>query len=520
MPAGWPTCTHSHYRPGTQKYSESPVGGRSRFYAFDRLHKRISQGTPEDTGCIVPFNGCMWPLHAGWLLAPGPCWVVDWAWLRWRQSHSPMAMLRPLLVLLSAVTAGALDALSWQLSSSFLTTDYDTGVLVATLQGLANRAATTQQQGARPLMVDSFELFNQYYPADRHWVAYLSSRKGLRFTNLTGTGKGDLDGLLESLLPMPGTVNGALLYAGGDGNADEPDGTRYVGLTLCGLEGLLPLTPALRAAHPRLAALPVRRDLRDRFNTSLEAYTWALGTLMGRVKRSVGWSAGRSHRLDDGHFVWQGSPPEMPLLALDMAIKERGFIFNLTPNRTQCLHPARPLLDCRGSPVEAELFDRVMAGLNGSSTASANDDHPLPAIYGWSETESEYTIRVSKGGGYVLCAGAPNLSFWCAICICSPPHVVGRDQHATCGCPDENISLLSQVHACCCVATHRKARLRCRRSSCQQSQHASSAAAQDVPPLSHQYYRDQTSALYRDQTSGLTKIYLCLAMPMPIPMPV
>ena len=185
----------------------------------------------------------------------------------------------------------------------------------------------------------------------------------------------------------------------------------------------------------------------------------------------------------------------MPLLALDMAIKERGFIFNLTPNRTQCLHPARPMLDCRGSPVEAELFDRVMAGLNGSSTvAPANDDHPLPAIYGWSETESEYTIRVSKGGGYVLCAGAPNLSFWCAICICSPPHVVGRDQHV-CDVwkihPDENISLLSQVHACCCVATHRQARLRCRRSSCQQSQHAGSAAAQDVPPPP-QKHRDQT----------------------------
>jgi hypothetical protein len=37
--------------------------------------------------------------------------------------------------------------------------------------------------------VDSFELFNQYYPADRHWAAYLAAEKGLRFTNLTATSR-------------------------------------------------------------------------------------------------------------------------------------------------------------------------------------------------------------------------------------------------------------------------------------------------------------------------------------------
>ena len=133
----------------------------------------------------------------------------------------------------------------------------------------------------------------------------------------------------------------------------------------------------------------------------------ALTDLMPRVDQSVGWSAGRSHKLDDGYFVWQGSPPEMPLLALDMVIARKGFIFNLSPNATQCVHSVRPELDCRGSPHEAALFDRVMAGLNGSTAAAASgspmsDSRPLPAIYGWSEVESEYTIRVSKGGGYVL----------------------------------------------------------------------------------------------------------------------
>ena len=49
-------------------------------------------------------------------------------------------------------------------------------------------------------------------------------------------------------------------------------------------------------------------------------------------------------------------------------------------------------------------------GVKGSATS-------LPAIYGWSEPETEYTLRVSAGGCYVLCSGAPNLSFWAHFAI-------------------------------------------------------------------------------------------------------
>lgn len=309
--------------------------------------------------------------------------------------------------------AAPLDAYSWQLNSSFLDDEYDTGVLVQTLQGLANRAAS--EGVGRPLLLDSFELFNQYYGSDRYWAAYLSAKKGMRFTNLTASGKGDLDSLLTASA-LPGVVNGTVLYSG---SAPEPDGTRYVALTLCALEGLLPVTPKLRAIHPALGKMPVAHDLRNRFATNQAAYEWSIANLMPRVDQSVGWSAGRSHRLDDGHFVWQGSPPEMPLLGLDVAVSKRGFIFNLSPNATRCEHPARPMVDCRGSPEEAALFDRVMANLNGTASADSGvgvpETRPLPAIYGWSEAESEYTIRISKGGGYVL---------WCAarttMCIYDP----------------------------------------------------------------------------------------------------
>ena len=291
------------------------------------------------------------------------------------------------------------QALLWQSNASFNTVDYDTGILVATLQGLVN-----SQDDDRPLLfVDSFDIFQDWVGADRYWIKYLRDTKGVRFTNISGSG---LDGLLAHTASVAG---GAVLYgtpsAGGD-----PDGARYAALTLCGIEGLLPVTAALRAAHPALAALPVAHDLRGQFNSSAAAYGWALKELMPRVNRSVGWSGGRSHVGDAGEKIWQGGPPEAAQLGLDMAIARRGFVFNLGPNASV-------------SASEAGLFDAVMAGLVGSET--------LPAIYGWSEPEAEYTLRVSKGGGYVLCSEAPNLSFWARLAAQGLDGALGKAARAT-----------------------------------------------------------------------------------------
>jgi hypothetical protein len=118
----------------------------------------------------------------------------------------------------------------------------------------------------------------------------------------------------------------------------------------------------------------------------------------------------------------------MPLLGLDVAIARSGFIFNLSPNATGCVEPIGPPIlspaQCHGSPQEAALFDAVMAGLN----ASVKDGASLPAIYGWTEPETDYTLRVSAGGCYVLCSGAPNLSFWAYFAIApnALKHAFGR----------------------------------------------------------------------------------------------
>ena len=260
----------------------------------------------------------------------------------WRGSLACVAAL-----LSTAAASRTTDAITWQSSRTFLTNNYSTGLLVHTLQGLVNREAFTATARAPPLLLDTFELFNQYNGADRHWARYLTANKGIRFDNLTARGRGSLDGLLQA---ASGVVDGCVLYDGGDDEPGppEPDATRYVALTLCGLENLLPVTPALRGAHPRLASLPVAHDLRGRWKTNGEAYTFALRQLMPRVNRSVGWSGGRSHRDDAGFDVWQGSPPEMPLLGLDVAIARRGFMFNLSPNATGCTDTR---VQCKGRCV-------------------------------------------------------------------------------------------------------------------------------------------------------------------------
>lgn len=50
----------------------------------------------------------------------------------------------------------------------------------------------------------------------------------------------------------------------------------------------------------------------------------------------------------------------------------------------------------------------------GNRLTTPSSDRPLPAIYGWSEPESEYTIRVSKGGG---CVFSPHMIL-VLLCLC------------------------------------------------------------------------------------------------------
>ena len=90
------------------------------------------------------------------------------------------------------------EALLWRSPATFNTDDFDTGVLVATLQGIVNRNVSTfdgTSGGPPALFVDSTNLFNDWDGADVYWASYLARDKGVRFTNISGSG---LDGLLEA----------------------------------------------------------------------------------------------------------------------------------------------------------------------------------------------------------------------------------------------------------------------------------------------------------------------------------
>jgi len=236
---------------------------------------------------------------------------------------------------------------------------YDECILALTAQGLLNR------KGPR-VFLKTGSLFWQYREADDWWMDYYSRRKGIRFEEAKS-----LDELLLRFLPE---FRGLCLF--------DPslDATRYVALTLCGLEGLLPSSTELLGRHPPLGKLPVSHDLRGRWGNDVEAYEWAIEKLLPRTDRKVCFSAGRSH---EGKNL--GYDPSV-VLGLDYVIMRGGFVFNLSPAAEY--------------PEDARLLDKIMGRL--SSPAS---------VYGWAEPEGQFVERVSKWGNFIMCACAPNLSF-------------------------------------------------------------------------------------------------------------
>ncbi len=183
-------------------------------------------------------------------------------------------------------------------------------------------------------------------------------------------------------------LRGAVLYD------PKLDATRWVAVTLAGLEDLLPLTPG------QLRQMPwkpdVVHDLR-RFNwaSAADAYGWAIRELMPRCHRRLAFNAGQSH--DDVDFGYDLGV----ITALDYAVRHRGFVFNLAP-------VARP--DCyfkrkvSGYPEDVRLFRRIFRRLEAPA-----------AIYGWAEPEWKHTTLINRYNHYLMCGRSANLSYHEAI---------------------------------------------------------------------------------------------------------
>ncbi|HIE08925.1 MAG TPA: hypothetical protein EYP65_03645, partial [Armatimonadetes bacterium] len=247
---------------------------------------------------------------------------------------------------------------------------YDQCLLALAIQGLSNR------KGPR-VFLKTGSLFWQNRRADEWWLDYYRRRKRIDFRAVK-----TLDELLAGSL---GEFRGVALF--------DPslDATRYIALTLCGLEGLLPASPELMERHPMLKRLPVVYDLRLRWQSNAEAYEWAVENLLPRTDRKACFSAGRSH---NGKNL--GADPSV-VLGLDYVIMRGGFVFNLSPAAERASIYGRLI---PGYPEDARLFDKIMKGL----------DSPA-AVYGWAEPEGHFARRVSKWGNFIMCACAPNLSF-------------------------------------------------------------------------------------------------------------
>ena len=167
-------------------------------------------------------------------------------------------------------------------------------------------------------------------------------------------------------------------------------------------EGLVPALEA-KADIPCFAGLPIVEDLRGRFADDLVAHRWALEHLMPGCSRKLTFSAGHTHA--DTYLGGDGSIT----LGLDYPISQKAFVFNLSPIERPWHLKGKPM---PGYPEQAELFDQIMQGL----------DSPA-AVFGWAEPESVYCDRVSRNGNFVMCAAAPNLSFWAHVPVDETPRL-------------------------------------------------------------------------------------------------
>ena len=300
--------------------------------------------------------------------------------------------MRP-LALFAACIAAAAPAVSGLPSFTYTlpqSADVGSQALVLTAQGLLNRQSS---------VLWLYEPVFWTYPNATYYFAqdYLPRAKGFAFTPLAG----DFCALAEGsglLAGAGGPVAGLALY-----DASALDATRWLAVTASALQGLLPVSPAQLAQLPCLQGLPVAQDFSQPaargWATNLAAYEWARLHLLPQCSNTSVFSAGQSYS-DATETVYLGSDPAV-LIGLDGAVAQRMLVFNLSP-------------DTQKYPAQATEFQALVQASHAASPDT------VPSLYGWAEPEPAMTMATSKGGGAVLCDGAPNLSFWAHVAA-QPP---------------------------------------------------------------------------------------------------
>lgn len=219
------------------------------------------------------------------------------------------------------------------------------------LQGLINRDGAKVFYKAR---------FWNWPDADDFWIDYLSRRKGYSFTQVS-----DLPGLLRL---FPSAATGLAVW--------DPcrEQTKFIATVLAGLRGLLPVAPE---CVDRFEGLEVVEDLRGKFATDFEAAQWSADTLLPECRHDMAYSVERT---------WSGATID----SLDYAVQQGSFVYWLQ-------HGGK-------KPEHVKLAHQILSRIG-----------PVAPVFGWGEPEDAYCETISFHDNYVMCAEAPNLSFWAHV---------------------------------------------------------------------------------------------------------
>lgn len=247
-------------------------------------------------------------------------------------------------------------------------------VAALSLQGLANKHSPA-------LFLDTAPLFLQYPAADAYWATYIARSHNVQFTSA--------ESFADLLRRFTHSFKGLCLYEPSN-DLGGCDAQRMLAVTLAAPLNCLPVTEQLVTEyHDVLKGTPIVKDIRQLGRNGSYVYETLMTEVLPQLAvNNLMFSAGKDH--DDVHFDYYDPGT---VLSLDLLVQAGGVAFNLQPNASYS--------------TDAALFDRLILAMHNNS----GRQDPIPII-GWAAPESWYTRRVSVNGGFVLCAVAPNLSFW------------------------------------------------------------------------------------------------------------
>jgi len=218
-------------------------------------------------------------------------------------------------------------------------------------QGLANRNGANVFCKAK---------FWNWPGSDEFWIGYLTEKKGFAFEEI-----GSLPDLVER---YPGAAKGLVVW---DPRIDQ---TKWIAVAMAGVHDLLPVAPECVS---RYGDLPVCECLQGRFASEIEAAEWSVKSILPQCDRRIGYSIERA---------WSGATID----SLDYAVQNSSFVY--------CLNHTG---NGKSGPRETQLIHEILSRIG-----------PNAPIFGWGEPEDAYCEAISFHDNYVMCAEAPNLSFW------------------------------------------------------------------------------------------------------------